>query len=278
MVMKHRREGVIAIDNGGHSTCVVTSSVLKMFPSAKGECMEMPLENRTDPYDFIMELNDRKYVGGTLAYETELPLQMHSDSKQHIFYDLSILTAIHQWGYDMNYVVTCIPIEMMKQQGEKDGIRERLVGEWKFTVNGETKHFKIADVKVAPETVVPFWIKKPPGKSRWIDWGSRTIGYGTTINDGENMKFVNIESGTFMKKGLEAINSSPESLADFVAGRLLAKWDKNDIVYHVGGGAKNEKLMNAIKTHFPNSEIHEQPQSATAKGLYILGKEVYQRV
>lgn len=274
----NNREGVIAVDNGGHSTGVVTATIQKIFPSAKGEYIDMPLETVHGAYDFIVNLAGRQYLAGTLAVESELPLQMHSDTKQHMFYDLSTLIAIHQYGYAINYLVTCIPIFMMTNKEEKDGIRKRLMGEWTLTVNGITKTFTIADVKIAPETVVAFWIKRPHGKARWIDWGSRTIGYGTTINDGENMKFLNVESGTFKGKGLEAVTSSYEALSDFVAGRLLSKWSRDDKVYHIGGGAKNNSLINAISNHFPNSEVHEQPQLSVARGMYILGRGVYERV
>ena len=274
--MNQRKEGVIAIDNGGHSTGVVTSTLQKLFPSCKGEYTYRPLDSTHGQYDYIVEVNGSKYFAGTLAqYECEFPIQMHSESKQHIFYDLSILIACHQFGYQANHVITCVPIVMVTPE-EKQGIAERLKRDWTVTINGETKVFRIADVKVSPETVSAFWVKKPEGTVRWVDWGSRTVGFGTTVNDGEAMKFINKDSGTFHGKGLEAINSSDYNmLANFIAGRLLAKWKPTDKVIHVGGGAKNDKLIEAFNKHFPNSEIHEQPQLAVAKGLYIMGRGVY---
>lgn len=275
-IYNQKRDGVIAIDNGGHSTGVVTSSLQKMFPSLKGEYSALNMEPTLGQYDYIIDLNGKRYLAGSLAkYECNFPLQMHTESKQNLFYDLSVLIACHQFGYTNNYVMTCVPIDFFTKD-EKDGITNRLKGNWVLTVNGNTKSFSIVDVKVSPETVTAFWNKKPEGLVRWMDWGSRDLNYGTTINDGENMKFINRDSGTFHSKGLEATDITDyQMLADFVAGRLLAKWDKSDKIIHVGGGAKNQNIIECFSRHFPNSEVHEQPQMATAKGLYILGRQVY---
>jgi hypothetical protein len=276
MEVNQRREGVIAIDNGGYSTGVVTSSLQKMFPSAKGEYVEMNMEPTLGQYDYIVELNGRKYLAGSIVqYECDYPLQMHTESKQNLFYDLSILIACHQFGYNTNYVMTCVPISFFTKE-EKEGIINRLKGNWVLTVNNQTKSFTIADVKVAPETVTAFWNKKPEGLVRWMDWGSRDLNFGTTLNDGEKMRFINKDSDTFHGKGLEATPTKDyQMLSDFVAGRLLAKWNPKDKVIHVGGGARNQQIIDSFSKHFPNSEVHEQPQLAVAKGLYFLGKEIY---
>lgn len=274
---KKPTEGVIAIDNGGKFTKVVTANSFIKFPSEKGEYRERSLVSTHGRFDYIVELEGRKYMCGSLAVECEFPIQMHSDTKQHLFYDLSVLIACHQFGYEVNYVVISIPIYMNTPQ-EKVGLISRLKREWTVTVNGETRTFVIADVKVAPETVTAFWVTQPTGLVRWVDWGSRTIGYGTTINDGSQMRYLDAQSGTFSKKGLEAIRSNDyTALVDFVAGKLLSMWDKNDRVIHTGGGALVSQIIDHFRTHFPYSEVHENPQLAQAFGMYALGREVYGR-
>lgn len=268
--------GVIAIDNGGFSTCIKTKTALTKFPSAKGKFHERNLSNALGKNEFIFELSGEKYFAGNLAEQAYLPLQMHTDTKQHIFYDLSILAAIHMYGFDINYVVTCVPIKRHNQE-EKEGIKDRLVGEWTFSINNERKTFRIDDVIIAPEGVSSFWNHMDQGMTHWVDWGSRTINYATVKNDGENMRFIDSQSGTFFGKGLEALEDLPniESLADFVAGRLSAKWDKNNKVYHVGGGALNKQLIKQFSSYFPNSEVHPNPQTANVSGMYLLGRSVF---
>ncbi|MED1469866.1 ParM/StbA family protein [Bacillus salipaludis] len=272
------KAGVFSCDNGGHSTCIVTAKSFSQFPSVKGEFRERSLVNPSGTHDYIVEFKGRRYMAGTLAQtESRFPMQMHSRSKQHLFFDLSIMISLHQFGYDKNYLITSVPISMHHEE-EKEGIRKRLVGEWSIIVNGIERTFTIEDVKVAPETVSAFWIHEPEGKTRFLDIGSRTVGYGTTLKEGSVMKYIDSESGTFMGKGLEATETTNyEEFADFIAGKLLAQWDENDKVYLLGGGAKNKLIVNQLKKYFKKTEVMENAQLANAKGMYLLGRNVYGR-
>lgn len=269
--------GVISIDNGGHSTCVVTQHVKERFLSVKGLYGNRTLTDASGKYDYVVDYNGDKYVMGTLAkYDCQYPLQMHTKTKQHIFFDLSILVAIHQFGFSTNYLITSVPITMHNDD-EKTGIIGRLLGDHTITVNGHRKRFNIMDIKVAPETAVAFWINEPYGKSRYIDLGSRTIGYATTINEDDVTRFIDTESGTFEGKGLEALDGDYDqrALADFICGRLISKWKKNDDVYLLGGGALDELLVESIKRYFPKASALENPQMSNALGMYLLGRTVY---
>lgn len=276
--MTAEKTGVFACDNGGHSTCVVTVKGFSQFPSVKGEYRDRTLVNKLGTHDYIVEFKGKKYMAGTLAQtESRFPMQMHTRSKQHLFYDLSVMISIHQYGFDKNFVITSVPISMHHDE-EKEGIRKRLVGEWTLGVNGIEKTFTIEDVKVAPETVSAFWIHEPEGKTRYLDIGSRTLGFGTTVKEGTMMKYIDSESGTFMGKGLEATETTNyEEFADYIGGKLLALWDENDTVYVLGGGAKNKQIVKHLKTYFKRLEVMEQPQLANAKGMYLLGRNVYGR-
>ena len=269
--------GLISVDDGGSSTCVVTRNGAERFPSVKGLYGNRTLTETSGKYDYIVDYQGERYVMGTLAkYDCKYPLQMHSKSKQHLFFDLSVLVAIHQFGFASNYLVTSVPISMHNEE-EKYGRISRLVGDHTLAVNGKSKTFNIMDVKVAPETAVAFWIKEPQGKARFIDLGSRTIGYATTILDEGITRFIDTESGTINGKGLEALGEDydQKALADFICGRLLAIWNQADTVYLLGGGALDDSLVNYIKYYFPNSVVLDNPQMANALGMYLLGRVAY---
>lgn len=269
--------GLIAIDDGGSSTCVATKYGYEKFYSVKGLYGERHLTQATSKYDFIVEYLGEKYVMGSLAkYDCALPMEMHTESKNNLFFDLSVLVAIHQYGYMSNYVVTSTPVEMFTKEEQEQRIAS-LRRSHTLTVNGVTKTFAITDLKLAAETASAFWINEPKGKSRFIDLGSRTIGYATTLNEDGVIRFLDTESGTYFGKGLEALekNYTPKSLADYVGGRLVKSWGKNDKVYLLGGGALREDLVENIKRYFPNAEVMDDPQMANVKGMYILGRNLH---
>lgn len=269
--------GIISIDDGGSSTCVVTKDRKETFPSVKGLYGKRTLTESNGKYDYVVEYKNEKYVMGTLAkYDCRYPLEMHTDTKQNLFFDLSILVAIHQFGYSNNFVVTSVPITMHTED-EKTGRRGRLLGSHRITVNGISKTFNIMDVKVAPETAVGFWVNQPKGKSRYIDLGSRTIGYATTIYEDDTTRFIDSESGTYLGKGLEALSDDYDqsALADYICGRLLAKWNKNDVVYLMGGGAMDTELVGSIQKYFPKAVVFDNPRMVNSIGMYLLGRVVY---
>jgi len=271
------QSGIIAVDDGGNSTCIVTKNGQEKFPSVKGFYGSRTLTEVSGKYDYIVDYKGEKYVMGTLAkYDCRYPLQMHSQTKQHVFFDLSILVAIHQFGFANNYLVTSVPISMHNND-EKTGRIMRLVGDHTIVVNGKSKTFNIMEARVAPETAVAFWINEPQGKSRFIDLGSRTIGYATTIYEDGVTRFIDSESGTFSGKGLEALGDdyNQQALADYICGRLMVDWKEGDSVYLLGGGALDEKLVSSIMGYFPKSKVLNNPQMANAIGMYQLGRVAY---
>jgi len=269
--------GVIAIDDGGNSTCVVTKDVKESFPSVKGYYGKRNLTEIRHKHDFIVDYKGQSYVAGTLAkYDCTMPLQMHTKSKQHDFYDLSVLIAVHQYGYLANNLVVSVPIKSYSTQ-ERDGRLQRLKGSHSITINGVSKTFSINDVKVAPETASAYWVNEPNGKTRYIDFGSRTIGAATTIKEGDVIRFIDSESDTFFGKGLEALdgNYSPKGLADYVCGMLSKMWGKHDKVELLGGGALDVQLVTHVKEFFPNAEVMDNPKMSNAIGMYNSGRLAY---
>lgn len=271
-------EGVVAIDNGGYSTCVATKSGSFSFPSKKGVYNPRSLESVQGNFDYVLEYEGRKYMMGTLADESKFPLQMHTESKANDFYDLSVYLALAMVGYDVNNIVVSVPISQ-HNESEKHDIITRLKGNKSIILNGKSVEIFIKDVRVAPETVSAFWWEKPKGKVRWIDWGSRTIGYGTTFYDGLDLKYSSKESGTFDKFGLDAkdlADYEEEALADYVGGKLLSLWDKDDIVIHLGGGVRRTNVIDRMSYYFKNGSISNDSDLSLVNGMYELGKGVFE--
>jgi hypothetical protein len=269
--------GLISIDNGGYSTCIKTKNVLEVFPSVKGYYGDRTITEAVGKYDYIVEYENEKFVMGNIAkYDCDLKLKMFSESKQDIFFDLSILVAIHQFGYAINYIVVSVPIAQHTDT-EKQGIVKRLVKNHTITVNGQTKTFNIAQCTVSPETVSAFWINRPYGKSQWLDIGSRTLGYGAVLYDNGACRFLDSESGTFHGKGLEILQQkqSDKAIAKFIQGNLSHIWKKDDVINVHGGGALKPTLVDCLLEHYPNLSIVPNPQTANARGMYELGKMIY---
>lgn len=269
--------GVVSVDNGGHSTCVVTKNNEEMFFSVKGLYGERTLTTTNGKHDFVVEYLDEKYVMGNLGrYDCAMPIEMHTKSKQHLFYDLSTLVGIHQYGFSSNYLISSVPIKM-HNDNEKSGIIERLRKTHTITVNGITRTFTIDDVKIAPESAVAYWLKEPKGKTRWLDLGSRTINFSTTLNEDGIIRFIDTESGTFFGKGLEALDEqyNAKGLADYIYGRLIKIWNVDDKIYLLGGGCFDESLILFIKKYFANAEVMENPKMANAKAMYRLGVNAF---
>lgn len=270
--------GVIAIDNGGNSTCIRTSNVNDWFPSARSAFGNRNIIETPSNKDFIVEYKGSKYVMGEIAeIDSRLKIVSNDKTKDNLYFELSVMVAIHRYGFSTNYLVVDVPINTHNAD-EKERVIKRLKGEHTITVNGNTRTFNIMDVTVSPETAVAFWVDKPKEKARFLDIGSRTVGYATTYNDGKVVRFIDTESGTFNDAGLSIISKdfNNEQFADFLFGELTSVWDKNDKIYLLGGGALDESLVNTLKERFPNLEVMKNPKMANAEGMYNLGCRIYE--
>lgn len=267
----------IVIDDGGSNTKCMTKNGIEVFPSVKGIYGNRTLTQVKSKYDFIVEHNGDKYVAGSLAlYDCDFPIKMFSRSKQHEFFDLSVLISVHQYGGYNNRILISVPVEVHTED-EKRGRRRRLLGSHTLTVNGVTKTFLISEVGVSAESTAAYWINQESGESFFIDIGSRTINYCKVVNINGECRLIDTSSGTFFDKGLESLGNAfnAKALADYICGQLMAKWSQDVKVNILGGGALNEELVNRIKTYFPNAVVMDEPLTANVKGMFVLAEVAY---
>ena len=268
---------ILAIDDGGYSVGVIGEGIKESFYAVKSIYGQRNLTEIKGKNDFIIEYKGVKYVGGETAfYDSHLPLQVFGETKCHLFYDISVLTAIHQYGGLNNKIILNVPIKHHNTDEKKSRI-ERLKGTHTIKINGITKTFNIADILVAAEGASAFWINKIPNKSYYLDIGSRTINACSVLNINNSPRFIDSESDTFYK-GIEALSDSydPKALADYICGRLIRLWNKDSPhIYLLGGGCYDTILVDEIKKYFPNAQVMDEPHLANAKGLYELAKIAY---
>lgn len=271
--------GIIAIDNGGHETKILSESMESpvVIPSEKTVGFErLKLGSGIGRNDFHVKWNDEWFFcGGLVRQNKKVKITGHEMTKDDDFFILSILLAIFLHGYKNNQVVTSCPISEYNQETEEI-LKEKLLGEHTLTVNGETKTFDIDDVLLGAETASAFWLNQPHQLVRWIDIGSRTVGYATTMVEDNEAHFIETESGTIDQMGLEAtVIDNPKSYARSIAAELNKVWKRNDEMYIIGGGGEDEEIVTAFQNLYPNLRVHERPQLAQVKGLLEFGKQVF---
>lgn len=280
IVLKGGTKGAIAIDNGGKYTKVLNHIMTEvaMFRSAKVSWFDIGIaeEGFNNDQDYDVEWNGGRFFVGKIAErETNaMPFKGFTDSKSTDFFILSALIAIHQYGFDENFVITDIPIEQFKIPTERAAVKERLEDEHTLIVNGVKKTFKITEACVMAECINAFWVDQPFGRTRWLDLGSRTINFGTLDRDGQEVEAIESESGT-LPFGLEKIKVSDyASFAKSLEGQLgQYNWKKNDDITIFGGGAliSNGILAQELQQLFPSSVIADDPQGIQARGMLLLG-------
>lgn len=274
--MQNQNIRLIAIDDGGYSTAVVTRDVEDMFPSVKSIYgNNRKLTEIVGKHDFIVEYKGNKYVAGTLAqFDSSLPVKMFDESKAHEFFDLSVLISVFLYGGVDNVIIVSVPVDMHTPEEKKARI-ERLQGTHTMTINNKSKTFYISKVAVAAEGASAYWVNELYGWTKYLDIGSRTVNYASVYNDGDSVRYIDTQSGTFHNKGIEALDKEfdAKGLADYICGRLFSKgWKLDDDIFLLGGGSLNNDLVNEIKRYFPKSKVMEKPLYANAIGMYNLGR------
>lgn len=274
-------KGIIAIDNGGRYIKIAKKDWVlpNPIPSRKVFAFKRNVGAESDgEYDFVIRWKNKTFFTGNIAIResTALKVEAFTESKAKDYFILSILQSIHMYGYDINYVVTCVPI-IHHIKEEKERIRQLLIGTHTLTINEVEKTFEIKEVLVMAECINAFWAIQPLGKTRWLDIGSRTVNFGTMeVIDGVVYPIAG-ESHT-LQVGLEKTDF--ETFVDFangIEGQLgQYGWSNEDEIYLIGGGAEHHPaLVEAMIELYPKITVPENPQNLQVQGMYVFGEDEF---
>lgn len=274
-------EGVIAIDNGGFNTKILSEDMdvpvviysRKGFGSDLGIWANFNIPN--DGQSYAIKIGEDYFFTGILIEQADGELNGFVDNKDDDFFIVSALLGTALYGFDINYLVTCAPISRFKQT-EIDAIRNRLLGKHQIEINNGLYEFEIRDVIVAPETYTASGFDKPEELTRWLDLGSRTVGFATTMyRDGQAIP-VPKASGTIEKEGLNIKKvKSWKTYVTNLTKELNRYWDREDKVVAFGGGALIPELIAELQKYYPNITVAEDPLFLQVKGMLEMGLDQF---
>lgn len=248
------------------------------FCSEIGEYRERNLVNVFGPEEMEWEYLGKKGFAGTLAkYESEFTESMKGLTKANDDAKLRILLSIHRYSNGNEFkIVVGQPIKKYNDT-EKRKIKNMMIGDHTLTVNRETKSFTISRCEVTAEGAGVGLLQPRPGTTRIIDIGSGTVNFGSV----RDMRFIDKDSFT-EDFGLNTItNKDYAAMARRIGVRALNKWDRDDYVRLVGGGAAI--LHDPLKEFFPNVEIFSpvsmlktlDPVHANACVFFEIARKIY---
>lgn len=273
--------GVIAVDNGGLNTKILSEEMEKPVTISSRKAYghnNLRLTKSLGEGSYKVKWNDKYYFFGSLILESDAEMSGYTNTKAKPFFILSILQAVALYGFDKNKVVTCTPFSRYTDE-ERGNIENMLLGKHSLEINDVEYDFEIEEVLVASETSPAFFVDMPEGKVRWLDLGSRTVGYSTShyVPDEEILDLLDKESNTIEKEGLD-INrlhdATVEKFREYVdnlSKELNRKWDEDDYIVVFGGGALNENLMTALQEVYTNTVIADDPLTLQVRGMLEIG-------
>lgn len=268
---------LLGIDAGNYETKVIGDNWIDSFYSFFGEYRERDLANKLDSLssDMWYEYKGRKGFAGTLALdESDFVYSRMGTSKAHEEMLIRVLIACHRAG-ELKYELS------VSQPKEKFGersqvIKEMLLGEHEFTLNGVTKRISIIKCDVVVEGAAAYILNPLPGTVRIIDIGSGTI-HCITVKDG---RFIDKLSIT-LPYGMETIQSKdPFELSRGIYN--ATRFDKEDTTMIIGASAEmmlepiNEYYINAFCLYPEHKEKKLSPKFANALSNYYFGMMSYE--
>ena len=268
--------GIIAVDNGGEFTKVFAEDMKKpvVYSAKKGYGHDrLKFRNSYDKDTFKIVYDDTIYFTGSLLLEADGELPSYTESKATDYFFLSILHACALHGFKENYLVTCTPFTKWDED-EVEAITDMLVGTHNITINNVDYEFTIAEVLVVSEVTPAFFLDTPMGTVHWLEFGSRTVGFATTI-DGVLIEGL---SGTLSKMGLDIKQvANFKAYVSQIARSLLKYWDEDAEVRVFGGGIEHyEEITEELIKYFPNLVvIEEEPQLIQVKGMLEAGYQMF---
>lgn len=291
-------EGIVAVDNGGVNTKVFTEDMDKPIVidsrKAYGHNNFRMQSNSYPEGTYKIKWKGKHYFFGWLMNQSRRKLSGYTTTKSTDYFILSVLQSCALYGYDVNFVLTNTPISRYSDE-EIELITNRLVGEHELEINDVMHKFTIDQVIVAPETSIASYFHKPIGIHRWLDLGSRTVGYASTIGD-EFGNFTPMEgedefsspSGTIEKEGLDIRNVLDKDgdelksyLVEYVENiynHLSPIWEDDDPVTAFGGGALVPELIEELQKRYINLAVDEDPLTLQVRSMlnYAIENDIFQ--
>lgn len=284
--------GIIVIDNGGKNTKVFSQDMEKPIVISSKKAFghnNDPFGSQTYPDGtYKIKWEGKYYFFGLLMADSRRQMTGFSTTKSTDYFILSVLQSVALYGYDINYIVTPTPWSRYSEE-EMKLINDRLIGDHELEINNEIYNFRIEESIVAPETVIASYVSKPDGKHRWVDLGSRTVGYGTTFGDSASdyFKIISEECDTIEKEGLDirnVLDRGDEDLQQYsyeyienIYNELSRDFNDDDKGTIFGGGALVEPIVDELKKRYPNFEVDEDPVTLQVRGMmeFALSTEAY---
>lgn len=270
---------IVGIDPGNFEVKVAGAAGLDRFSSSLGEFRERNIEQLHGKDDMIFEFNGRRGFAGSLAEaESEFAGTIMGDSKAHEDTVLRVLIALHRFGQLANdfQIVVGQPIGK-HTPAEKQRIKEMLLGQHEITINGRKKRICISRVEVAAEGAAAFWGRPQNNLVRIIDIGSGTVNCASLYNK----RYIDKDSFT-LPFGVNTVKSQNfEEMARGIVTYTSKKWNKEDLIHVVGGGAYD--ITPYLKNFYPNARVTNpihgiravDPVFANAVGYYTIGEGLY---
>ena len=292
-----RTIGVIAVDNGGDNTKILSETMSEPthFTNliAKGKVKD--LDDKIIPPEFhshVVQWNDNIYLTNLRTAQSRFsPMTSYKESKTDDFFILSTLLAVAKYGYDINYLCTCVPFKNFKPS-EINAIRDILIGEHTINIDKVEYNFEIAEVLVLAEAQAGHYYLlnakdyyTENGQYTLIEIGSRTVGYATfdiiLDENGEvdmdRTRFIREKSGTLVRKGLKISKISEEEYYDYTSSIFSDVSDivsEDDKVVAFGGGVIIEDIKEGLRNEFKNIVFAKEPLYVQVRGMLEIAKEI----
>ncbi|OME54000.1 hypothetical protein BSK59_15580 [Paenibacillus odorifer] len=277
-------EGIICVDNGGKNTKVLTEDmdtpVVLDSKKAFGHSNFKSVNNHFPEGTYKIKWQGKYYFFGLMMLQTRNVMTSYTASKSTDYFILSVLQSVALYGYKINYLMTTTPFSRYSED-EQNAINDRLIGDHELEINNVVYTFTIADSIVAPECLIASNANKLEGIVRWLDLGSRTVGYASTIGQAATEYFQPLEGynvcGTIEKEGLEirdvleregdALKAYLEEYVENIYNHLSPIWEDDDKVVAFGGGALVPELIEELQKRYPNLIVDEDPLTMQVRGM-----------
>lgn len=265
--------GVIAVDNGGYNTKVFAEGM--DAPISFSSKKAYGHDNKLTVYDeksMKIEWNDEIYFTGILMLDSRSHLTGYTDSKATDYFILNTLLAVALYGFEDNLLITTVPYSRYNDE-EIEAITGRLQGEHTLIINDQEYNFEISEVEIGSEAMLACHAVETEGLVRWLDLGSRTVGYASSFFD-ETYHPLTSMTGTIEGEGLD-IRNIPKTkeefkryVGHFIPELIRMNWDYNDSIIAFGGGALHDELIEVLQEKFPNLKVADDPLHLQVLGMY----------